>query len=105
MRSHVAHDTYGFKVSGIGGHEQRKGRWHLLPLWDGFESNDNERVWQDLDDVFAGIPVLVKRYLRKLLGCKAPEMVKDGLDMCSQLGKARPRQRRYVRLAPSYGSA
>jgi hypothetical protein len=74
----------------------------LLPLWDGFESNYDERVWQDLDDVFAGIPVLVKRYL---LGSEAPEMVKDGLDMCSQLGKARTRQRRYVRLAPSNGSA
>jgi hypothetical protein len=55
-------------------------------LWKGFESNDNERVWQDLDDVFAGIPVLVKPYLRKLLGSKAPEVVKDGIDMCSQLG-------------------
>jgi hypothetical protein len=31
MRSQVAHDTYGFKVSGIGKHEQRQGRWHLLP--------------------------------------------------------------------------
>ena len=59
---------------------------HLLPLWKGFESDANERVWQDLDDVFAGIPVLVKRYLRKLLGSKAPEAVKDGIDMCSQLG-------------------
>jgi cytochrome c1 len=32
IRSQVAHDTLGFKVSGIGGHEQRMGRWHLLPL-------------------------------------------------------------------------
>ncbi len=31
MRSQVAHDTFGFKVSGIGKHEQRQGRWHLLP--------------------------------------------------------------------------
>jgi hypothetical protein len=52
----AAHDTYGFKVSGIGKHEQRQGRWHLLPLWNGFGSNDNEHVWQELDDVFAGIP-------------------------------------------------
>ncbi len=37
IRSQVAHDTFGFKVSGIGGHEQRMGRWHLLPLWKGFE--------------------------------------------------------------------
>ncbi len=30
--------------------------------------------------------MLVKRYLRKLLGSKASEAVKDGIDMCSQLG-------------------
>ena len=33
MKTQVAHDTSGFKVSGIGGHEQREDRWHLLPLW------------------------------------------------------------------------
>ena len=29
---------------------------------------------------------MVKSYLRKLLGSKAPEAVKDGIDMCKQLG-------------------
>ncbi len=86
MRSQVAHETYGFKVSGIGAHERRADWWYLLPLWKGFKSDANERVWQDLDDVFTGIPVLVKRYVHKLLGSKASEAVKDGIDMCSQLG-------------------
>jgi hypothetical protein len=57
-----------------------------LNIKKGFESDANEHVWQDLDDVFAGIPVLVKRYLRKLLGSKASEAVKDGIDMCTKLG-------------------
>jgi hypothetical protein len=100
MTSQAAHDTYGFKFSGIGKHERREGRWHLLPLWKGFESNDNEHVWQELDDVFAGIPVLVKRYLRKLLKSKTPEEVRDGTEVERQrarLAGARRRLRGHTR--------
>jgi hypothetical protein len=84
MKTQVAHDT---KISGIGGHQQRGDRWHLMPpLCKGFESKESERVWQDLDDVFAGIPAMVKRYLRKLLRCKALKENLAGADMCTQLG-------------------
>jgi hypothetical protein len=46
----------------------------------------SEHVWQDLDDVFAGIPVVVKRYLKKLLKSKDAAMAKAGREMCGQLG-------------------
>ncbi len=86
LKTQVAHDTFGFKVSSIGGHERREDGWHLLPLWKGFESKENERVWQDLHDVFAGVPVLIKRSLRKLLKSKDPTEIQDGTDMCKELG-------------------
>jgi hypothetical protein len=86
IKTQVAHDTFGFTVSSIGGHERRDGRWRLLPLWKGFESQESECVWQDLDDVFAGIPVLAKRLLRRLLlKSKTPKKIQDGTDMCGQL--------------------
>jgi hypothetical protein len=81
MRTQAAHDTYGFKVSGLGNHEQRDGRWFVLPLWKGFEDKTSEHVWQDLDDVLAGIPVVVKRYLNKLLKSKDAAMAKAGREM------------------------
>jgi hypothetical protein len=36
--------------------------------------------------VFAGIPVVVKRYLKKLLKFKDAAMAKAGREMCGQLG-------------------
>ena len=84
MRTQAAHDTYGFKVSGLGNHEQRDGRWFVLPLWKGFEDKTGEHIWRDLDDVFAGIPVVVKRYLKKLLKSKDAAMAKAGREMCGQ---------------------
>ena len=86
IKTQVAHDTYGFKASGLGNHEQRDGRWFVLPLWKGLEDKTSEHVWQDLDDVFAGIPVVVKRYLKKLLKSKDAAMAKAGREMCGQLG-------------------
>ena len=58
----------------------------MLPLWKGFEDKTSEHVWQDLDDVFAGIPVVVKRYLKKLLKSKDVTMAEAGREMCGQLG-------------------
>jgi hypothetical protein len=49
MRSQVAHDTFDFRVSGIGGHER-----HLLPPCKGFE---DELEW--LGRVLRGGNVLV----------------------------------------------
>jgi hypothetical protein len=86
LKAQVAHDTYGFKVSGLGDHGQRDGRWFVLPLWKGFEDKTSEHVWQDLDDVFAGIPVVVKRYLKRLLKSKDAATIKAGREMCAQLG-------------------
>ncbi len=56
----------------------------MLPLWKGFEDKTSEYVWQDIDDVFAGIPVVVKRYLKKLLKSKDAAMAKAGREMCGQ---------------------
>ena len=58
----------------------------MLPLWKGFEDKTGEHVWRDLDDVFAGIPVVVKRYLKKLLKSKDAAMAEAGREMCGQLG-------------------
>jgi hypothetical protein len=66
IKAQFAHDNFSYEVKNFIGARvnPETGRIQLLVEWKGFTSADNS--WEDLETLYADVPVLVAKYSRQL---------------------------------------